>query len=73
MSPHRCRFCGHHPHPDGRCAVERVTGPASTQGRNLYADNGNGKPELVGFDHTGRTVTPCGCTDYLPTLNGVTA
>lgn len=62
MSPHRCRFCHHLPHPDGRCVVERVTGPAV----NTSASSGY-RPE----DHTGRTVTPCGCTDYLPTLNGV--
>lgn len=57
----RCRFCGHHPHPDRPCIVKHVTGPAV----NTAAGSGY-RPE----EHTGRTVTSCGCTDYLPTTNG---
>lgn len=53
-----CMNCGHLPHTDRECRVSRVEGPA--------ADNPYNKAHL----HEGRTVTPCGCTEY-GYVNGV--
>jgi hypothetical protein len=54
--------------------VQRVSGAASAAGRALYGpDPATGKPVLVGYDHGGRTVTPCNCDTYTPNnINGAT-
>jgi hypothetical protein len=70
----RCVGCHHHPHPGRPCRVQRVSGAASAAGRALYGpDPATGKPVLVGYDHGGRTVTPCNCDTYTPNnINGAT-
>lgn len=58
-----CAFCGHprHTHSTGPCITKRITGPASTKGRKV-GDH---------YEHTGRTETPCPCTEYTTTRNGI--
>lgn len=60
-SPAQCTNCSHLPHPDRRCRVTRIDGPASTQGHRVGD----------GYEHTGRTETQCECDTYQPQLNGV--
>lgn len=61
MSTARCTVCKHHPHPNRRCRVHRVDGPASDKGHRI-GDN---------YHHGGRNVTQCPCNTYQPHLNGV--
>lgn len=60
MTPQLC-VCTHPPHPDRACAALRVSGPAVDNDR---------EPLSAAGEHRGRIVTPCGCTDYMPELNG---
>jgi ribosomal protein L32 len=65
MAAARCQSCGHpdHTHRSGMaCAAADVTGQPSKLGRAV-GDN---------YEHTGRTVTGCGCTGYTPQLTVVT-
>lgn len=55
-----CGDCHHLPHPDRRCRVKRVDGPASNDGHKVGDE----------YEHTGRTVTQCPCDTYQPDLNG---
>ena len=60
----QCRNCPHaaHTHPNGgACVVTTVDDPASTKGRK----SGDG------YDHIGRDVTPCPCTEFVTERNGV--
>jgi hypothetical protein len=63
----RCANCAHLPHPDGACKVEQVTGPRSNLGHAIFDQK-----EEVGYEHTGRYVIPCGCSEYAPVINGKT-
>lgn len=55
-----CANCGHTPHPNRGCLYSTVTGPPSNDGRRV-GDS---------YEHVGRTVTPCPCSNYYPELNG---
>lgn len=60
-----CVWCGHpcHTHGTGPCIAKTVSGPPSSSGQPNY--------ETGDYDHIGRTVTPCPCTEYATTRNGV--
>jgi hypothetical protein len=40
--------------------VKRVSGPPSDKGKPVYANK-----EQVGYEHVGRTETPCLCGSFL--------
>lgn len=56
MTAPRCLSCRHPEHMHGAtgCAASDVTGPPCDQGRGVGD----------GYDHGGRTVTPCDCNHY---------
>lgn len=56
-----CKSCRHHPHPDRRCRVKHVDGPAVDSKESIAKAD---------YEHTGRNVTQCACDTYTPELNG---
>ncbi|WP_458317148.1 hypothetical protein [Mycolicibacterium brisbanense] len=58
---HHCTMCGHLPHPDRRCRVKRVDGPAVDSKESIAKAD---------YEHIGRDVTQCACDTYTPELNG---
>jgi len=57
-----CGNCHHGTHPGRKCVTKTVAGPPSSQGMANY-DTG-------GYDHIGRDVTECLCTESVPEQNG---
>lgn len=72
MNDPRCTACAHHPHPDRPCQVQRVHGPATTTSHPIYDRTQPPECNPIGYDHGGRTVTPCDCKVYQPPNNGHT-